>query len=318
MAMTGTNTVYDNFYLSNEIEDQFNSRLDLQQFCTVDRGLEGVAGMKRKINVYSATNGTQDLAKGEGNNKSINVSYAQKEYTIKLAQNRFQYYDEEAAADPMTVPVGMNHAAVDMFNHVNADIYAEYAKAQMILPTTLLDFAAFADAEAMLNVEDLEDRYIFAFVCADDMAAIRKALKDDLKYVERFAARGYVGTVAGVNLYTKKDATPGKVYLATREAVTIFTKTGVTVEQSTEATSRSADDANIRLNTIFSRKYYVVALTDASKCVAIEQGVEFTATSDATVTADKAYYIKDGAGYVQVTPDGTENPASEGWYEIDD
>lgn len=26
------NVVYDNFYLSNEIEDQFNSHLDLQQF----------------------------------------------------------------------------------------------------------------------------------------------------------------------------------------------------------------------------------------------------------------------------------------------
>lgn len=29
------NVVYDNFYLSNEIEDQFNSHLDLQQFCTM-------------------------------------------------------------------------------------------------------------------------------------------------------------------------------------------------------------------------------------------------------------------------------------------
>ena len=31
--------IYDNFYLSNEIEDQFNSHLDLQQFCTVDISL---------------------------------------------------------------------------------------------------------------------------------------------------------------------------------------------------------------------------------------------------------------------------------------
>ena len=39
--------IYDNFYLSNEIEDQFNSHLDLQQFCTVDNSLVGTAGMKR-------------------------------------------------------------------------------------------------------------------------------------------------------------------------------------------------------------------------------------------------------------------------------
>jgi hypothetical protein len=74
------NTVYENFFLSNEVEDQFNSHLDLAQFCTVDRNLEGVAGMKRIIHVYSATNGTEKLAKGEGNTKSISVSYAEKEY----------------------------------------------------------------------------------------------------------------------------------------------------------------------------------------------------------------------------------------------
>ena len=28
--------IYDNFYLSNEVEDQFNAHLDLQPFCTVD------------------------------------------------------------------------------------------------------------------------------------------------------------------------------------------------------------------------------------------------------------------------------------------
>ena len=47
--------IYDNFYLSNEVEDQFNSHLDLQQFCTVDNSLVGTAGMKRKINTSFMT-----------------------------------------------------------------------------------------------------------------------------------------------------------------------------------------------------------------------------------------------------------------------
>ena len=59
------NTVYDNFFLSNEIEDQYNSHLDLQQFCTVDNSLTGTAGMLRKIHVYRATNGTEKLDMGE-------------------------------------------------------------------------------------------------------------------------------------------------------------------------------------------------------------------------------------------------------------
>ena len=82
--------IYDNFYLSNEIEDQFNSHLDLQQFCTVDNSLVGTPGMLRKINVYSATSGTEKLDMGQGNTKDIEVSYKQKEYRIKLAQNRMR------------------------------------------------------------------------------------------------------------------------------------------------------------------------------------------------------------------------------------
>ena len=55
------NTTYSNFFLSNEVEDQYNSHLDLQQFCTVDNSLTGTAGMTRKIHVYKATSGTEKL-----------------------------------------------------------------------------------------------------------------------------------------------------------------------------------------------------------------------------------------------------------------
>ncbi len=253
------NTVYENFYLSNEVEDQFNSHLDLAQFCTVDRNLVGTAGMKRVINVYSATNGTEKLAKGAGNTKSISVSFEPKEYEILLAQNRFDYFDEEAMTDPNVVPVGMKHAGTDLFNTANADIYAEYAKATLSTSPSAFDFAAFVDAQAKLGLENIEDVTMFGFVCPDDMAAIRKALKDDLKYVEAFAKNGYVGSVAGINLYTKADATPGTVIIGTKEAVTLFVKTGVETEQER--------DGNTRQNSIFNRKYYLAALTDATKAV---------------------------------------------------
>lgn len=260
------NTVYDNFYLSNEVEDQFNSHLDLQQFCTVDNTLVGEAGMKRVINVYTATNGTEKLAQGVGNSKSISVSHASKEYEILLAQNRFEYFDEEAMKDPMIVPVGMKHAGTDLFNTTNADIYAEYGKATLSTAPTAFDFAAFVDAQAKMGLENIEGVTMFGFVHPDDMAGVRKALKDDLKYVEAFAKQGYVGTVAGINLYTKADATAGTIVIATKEAVTLFVKKGAEVEQIV-GDKRSAEDANIRKNTIFSRKYYIAALTDATKAV---------------------------------------------------
>ena len=261
-------TIYDNFYLSNEVEDQFNSHLDLQTFCTIDRTLEGTAGMLRKINVYRATNGTEKLAMGAGNTKSIEVSYTPEEYRILLAQNRFDYYDEQAMTDPNLVPVGVRHMGTDMFNTVNADIYAEFGKATLAVTASAFDFDAFVDAQAKMNLENLEGVSIFGFVSPADVAKIRKALKESLQYVEAFAKNGYVGTVAGVNLYTKKDATVGEIVIATKDAVTLFVKKGAEVEQP----PRAADDANIRKNTILSRKYYLAALTDETKAVKITLG----------------------------------------------
>ena len=256
------NQVYSNFFLSNTVEDQFNSHLNLQQFCTVDDTLVGTVGMKRIIHTYRATDGTEKLAIGEGNTKSIEVSYTPVEYEIALAQNRFVWNDEHAMQDDMLVPVGMKHAGTDMFNTVNADIYAEFAKTGLVVNATAFDFDAFVDASAALNVENVEGKNLFAFVCPKDKAKIRKALKESLEYVESFARQGYIGSVAGINLYDKADAPEGEIIVATKEAVTIFNKKGVEIEQER--------DANTRVNSAYSRKYYVVALTDESKAVKIK------------------------------------------------
>ena len=258
------NTVYENFFLSNTVEDQFNSHLDLQRFCVVDDTLVGAAGMKRIIHTYRATDGTEKLTIGQGNSKSIEVSYTPVEYEIALAQNRFTWNDEHAMTDPMLVPVGMKHAGTDMYNTVQGDIYGEFAKTGIEVSATAFNFDAFVDASAALNLENVEDVEIFAFVSPADKAKVRKALKEDLSYVEAFARQGYIGSVAGINLYDKADATEGEIIVGVRGAVTIFNKKGVETEQER--------DPNTRVNNAYSRKYYVVALTDESKAVKIKLG----------------------------------------------
>lgn len=305
--------IYDNFYLSNEIEDQFNSHLDLQQFCTVDNSLTGEPGMLRKVNVYNATSGTEKLGMGEGNSKSIEVSYTQKEYRIQMAQNKFEYYDEQEMTDPMLVPVGTRHMGTDMFNVVNTDIYGEFKKAPMVVTATKFDFDTFCDAIANLNIDSTDNDpsvispMTFAFVNPVDVAEIRKNFKEDLKYVEAFVRTGYVGTAAGVNIYTKKDATIGTIVIATSEAVTIFNKRGTEVEQRR--------DPDTRTNDIFSRKYYVVALTNTTKAVQIKKG-SMKASTDSTVGKDKTYYAKTDSGYIAGTPE--KNPSTEGFFEFSD
>ena len=256
------NTVYENFFLSNTVEDQLNSHLDLQRFCKVDNALVGTAGMKRVIHTYRATDGTEKLTIGAGNTKSIEVSYTPVEYEIALAQNNFKWYDEHAMTDPMLVPVGMKHIGTDMFNTIQKDIYTEFSKTGVQVNAASPNFDAFVDASAALNIENVEDVEVFGIVHPDDKATVRKALKDTLQYVEGYARQGYVGTVAGVNIYAKADATKGEIIVATKDAVTIFNKKGVETEQEREP--------NTRQNTAYSRKYYVVALTDESKAVKIK------------------------------------------------
>ena len=248
---------------------------------------------------------------GEGNTKSIEVSYTPEEYKILMAQNKFEYFDEQEMTDPMLVPVGTRHMGTDLFNTVNGDIYGEFKKATMVVLADKFNFAAFVDAVASLNIESTDNQpekvapQTFAFINGADTAELRKNLAEDLKYVEAYARSGYVGTVAGVNIYTKKDATKGTVVVATRQAVTIFNKKGVEIEQER--------DADHRKNDIYSRKYYLAALTDATKAVKVCKGTA-KVTADTTVTKDKVYYAKTDNGYIVGTP--KSDPKTEGFYEI--
>lgn len=265
------NVPYENFVLENKLEDQFKSHLDLQQFCKIDNSLVGIAGMTKKIHVYSATDGTEKLTLGQGNTKTIEASYTEKEYKILLAQNRGVWYDEEQMTDPYIGYTIARHAATDMFNTMNADIFAEFGKATQTVALTGTDyFGAFVDAQALLKVEatDAGAPQTFAIVSTAILAAMRKALKDDLKYVESFARSGYVGTVAGTNIYVKKDAGDDAIVLATREACTLFVKKGTETELY-QVNNRSAEDANVRKNTLLTRKYYLAALTDDTKAAKI-------------------------------------------------
>lgn len=255
------NTGYDNFFLETEIENQLLTKYDLARFFQVDNNLVGKPGMKVIVNVYTATDGTEKLKVTEGNTKHISVSMTPKEHEIILGQNSFVWYDEEAMTDPNIVTTGTRHMATDLFNTMNKDVMAELNDdlVQSITLTGTDYFSAFVDAQAALGVEatDAGAPATFAFVHPADLAAVRKALKDDLKYNESFAREGYIGTVAGTNLYVTNAATAGTINFAVKEALTLYVKTGTEVEQER--------DANTRKNTAYARKYYVAALTDATK-----------------------------------------------------
>lgn len=102
---------------------------------------------------------------------------------------------------------------------------------------------------------------------------IRKALNDNLKYVENYVRTGAIGAVCGVPIYASKaldnldEDSEGKPlgFLATREAVTAFIKKDVRVEQDR--------DIDKKENFIVADRYAVIALTDETKCVKLIESV---------------------------------------------
>lgn len=259
------NQIYSNFYLQNEIADALDSRLNLAGFCKIDNSLVAAPGLTVKINRYSATSGTEKLAMGAGNTKSISTVLVPANYNVALAQTRFEYFDEEAQTDPVAIRTGILMAAADMYNVMQGDIIGEMESATS-MTVTAFDFAAFVDGVAALNFDDGDPTVrVNAFVNPVTAAKVRKALGTSLQYVEAYARQGgYIGTVAGVNVYTRRGMTSDKVAINTSDAVTVFQKKGVEVEQITNG-NRDAADANIRKNTVFARRQYVAALTDTTK-----------------------------------------------------
>lgn len=254
--------IYQNFVLENKLEDLLTTHIDMNQFATQDTSLVEEAGMTKKINQYTSTGNVEDLAMGAGNTQEIEVSFTQVPYTVGVTQGRFAYYDEQEMTDPMVVDAGLYGLATRMTNDLTAKIIAELDKATLTYDAsaTGLTFDAIVDAIAKFPHEDAEDG-LFLLINRADLAGLRKNLKDELKYVEAFARTGYIGSVCGVPVYVS-DAVPAKkAFLATKEAVTVFTKKGSETEQER--------DANVRKNTVYARKVMLVALTDATRVVEI-------------------------------------------------
>lgn len=251
------NVIFDDVVIEKRYESVLDTKLDMQQFLTVDRDLAENSGMIKKVVTKTVSGNVEDLGMGEGNTGYIEVGTATKDYEVGVTQGRFAYYDEQAMRDDKVVETGIQGSAEVMVNDFTSKALDEMNKASMIKFGASWTFDNIVDAIAMMNLEGEEG--LFILINPAQQAAFRKNLKDDLKYVEAFVRAGYIGSVCGAPVYVSKAVPAGKAFLATKEAVTLFIKKGV--ERELER------DANTRKNTEYIRKVALVALTDATKIV---------------------------------------------------
>ena len=304
-------TLYDNFVLENKLESVLKTKLDLMSYLTPDYSLQAAPGMIKKVHTYTPTGSVEDLTQGNGNTQSIDAGFAERSYTVKVTQGRFPYYDEQAMTDPAFVDAGIKGLSEIMTNDLTTKAIAEFGHATLAKATSNYALADVIDAIGLYPYE--EENGLFMLVSLGAKTAIRKQLKDELKYVEDFARKGYIGSIMGIPVFESKAVPKDCAFIASREAVTAFVKKGVEIEQER--------DANTRKNTVYARKCMVIALTDATRVIMMGPAQ----TTTVTCTADKsdgtiAGAADTGAIVYAFQADGTyigKATASSNAYSID-
>lgn len=253
------NQVYSKFVLETKFEDMYESKIRMNDYLDVDDTLTRNEGDTLKVNVYGVTGQVDDVTMGQGNTHVIETAYRTENYTVKKTQGKGVYYDEEYDKDPAVVDALLQGLAAKMANKSFAEAFDEFDKSYNWVIATNLDFDAFCDAVALLNIEGSEN--LFALIAPADEAEVRKQLKTALSYNEAFVRTGYIGSVNGIPLVVTKACPAGQIYIATKEAVKNVYKRGTEIEYER--------DADLRKNSIYIRKTNVVALQNADKLVKI-------------------------------------------------
>ena len=256
MSLAVQHTLFPNEVLESKLTDLLNTKLGVRSLMTIDNSLAEAPGMIKKINVYNYSGKVEKLAKGQGNTQSGVVSYTQKQYTVELSQQMFQYYDEDVMVDPTVVDMGMAGASTLMVNDLNTKYFAELGKAELEATYTgALNYDTIVDAIQLMNLED--ESGLFLIIGTDLKAQIRKDPDFKSAQLGEILFNGQIGTISGVPVIVSKLTPEGEAFLATKEAITLFVKKDSEVEQE-------------RQNSVFMRKVHLVALTDATKVVHIK------------------------------------------------
>lgn len=255
------NTVFSNKVIEAKAKDLLTTAVNTRNLMSVDNSLAETAGMTKTINVYTYTGTAEELAAGAKNSNRGSIAYVGNDYTVKRVQQTFDYLDDDYLKDNTIVDNMLKGANQVMVNKMTEDFYAECSKA-----TTKHEIAAFGydevvDGIAKLNIEDESKLFI----------VIPNSWKADLRKDEDYKAarmgevvyNGQVGTVAGIPVIATK-ALEDKGYIMTTEAVKLFMKKDVEVEQER--------DIEAKQNTVVLSTYYICALADATKICELTVG----------------------------------------------
>ena len=263
------NTVYPNRVIEAKAKDILTTQINARSMMTIDTSLTQNAGMVKTINTYTYTGSAEEVAAGSGNSTRGSIAYVGKDYNVKMVQQAFDYLDEDFMKDPVIVDYGIKGATSVMSNKMTTDFYSalatkngasELVKGITFAKGKALSYDVIVDAISELNLED--ESKIFIVIPNAWKASLRKDADYKSAQMGEVIYNGQVGTICGIPVIATKALTD-KAYVMTNEAVTLFLKKDVEVEQER--------DADKRKNSVYLRSCYVCALRDATKACKITE-----------------------------------------------
>ena len=259
------NTVYANKVIEAKAKDLLTTALNTRSLMTVDNSLTANAGMTKTINVYTYSGEAEELSAGVGNtaSKRGSITYAGTDYTVKMVQQAFDYLDEDFMKDNTIVDNMLKGANQVMVNKMTADFITECAKAtltQTFTKGSTISYDVIVDAISKLNLED--ESGVFIVIPNAWKAALRKDADYKAARMGEVVYNGQVGTIAGIPVIATKALTTA-AYVMTNEAVKLFMKKDVEVEQDR--------DADKRKNSVYLRSAYICALVDTTKICKVNE-----------------------------------------------
>lgn len=254
------NTVFENKVISTKATDLLTTTVNARSMMTVDNTLAETEGMTKTINVYTYTGKVEKLADGAKNTTRGALAYTGVDYKVGRVQQVFDYSDSDYMKDNSIVDIALEGANALMANEMTADFYTECAKASLA-HSGPIGYETIVDAIAKLNIED--ESKLFVVIPTAWKAEIRK--DEDYKNARmgEVVYNGQVGTIAGIPVIAT-NALEDEAYVMTNEAVHLFMKKDVEVEQDR--------DVEAKTNTVVLATYYICALRNNNKICKITQG----------------------------------------------
>lgn len=254
------NTVYSNKIIEAKAKDLLTTAVNTRSLMTIDNELTQGAGMTKTVNVYTYSGTAEEVAVGEGNTSRGSIKYVPTDYTVKMVQQAFDYQDEDFLKDNTIVDNMIKGANQVMVNKMTADFIAECEKATLTHTFTAFGYEAIVDGIAKLNLED--ESKLFVVIPNAWKAELRKDEDYKSARMGEVIYNGQVGTVCGIPVIATNALTDA-AYVMSAEAVKLFMKKDVEVEQDRVADTRT--------NSVYLRTAYLVALVDNTKICKLSQ-----------------------------------------------